>query len=111
MSKNPVPKGLRRIKGLHLMRDVGQSDDNKPEERAQHFWSFGFCGSQIFWILDSQMLTIEKPEDRARPGRAIDSCICATGVVRALCCSEEVPEYCQFNVLQVEVDFRNSQVP
>ena len=57
------------------------------------------------------MLTIDEPEDRARPGRAIDSCICATGVVRALCCSEEVPEYCQFNVLQVEVDFRNSQVP
>ena len=23
MSKNPVPKGLRRVKGLHLMLDVG----------------------------------------------------------------------------------------
>ena len=64
------------------------------------FWIFGFCGSQIFWILDSQMLTIDKPEDRARPGRATDNCICATGVVRALCCSEVEPGYCQLNVLQ-----------
>ena len=47
------------------------------------------------------MLTIEKPEDRARPGRATDNCICATGVVRALCCSEEGPGYCQLNVVQV----------
>ena len=23
VSKNPVPKGLRRVKGLHLMLDVG----------------------------------------------------------------------------------------
>ena len=98
MSKNPVPKGLRRIKGLHLMRDVGQSDDNKPEERARHFLDFWFLWFSDF--LDSQMLTIDKPEDRARPGRATDNCICATGVVRALCCSEEEPGYCQFNVLQ-----------
>ena len=64
---------------------------------------FGFFVSVVlrfFWILDSPMLIIDKPEDRARPGRATDNCICATGVVRALCCSEEEPEYCQLNVLQ-----------
>ena len=72
-----------------------------PKIGLDIFWIFGFCGSQIFWILDSQMLTIEKPEDRARPGRATDNCICATGVVRALCCSEEGPGYCQLNVVQV----------
>ena len=81
------------------MRDVGQSDDNKPEDRARHFldfWFLWFSDFLDFGFSDAE----DKPEERARPGRATDNCICATGVVRALCCSEEEPGYCQLNVLQ-----------
>ena len=37
-----------------------------PKIGLDIFWIFGFCDSQIFWMLDSQMLTIDKSEDRAR---------------------------------------------
>ena len=114
------PSSKRAEEGQGVTFDVrcwsfGQSDDKKPEDRARqcrHFLIFGFCGSQIFWIWGSQMLAIDEPEDRARPKRVTDNCICATVVVRALCCSKEEPgevNWMSYNKW-VAVNFQNCQV-